>query len=107
MKGERQCLKHGVLASGLELQRQRISLASRVGKGEAYFFHSASATTSCGSSALLRFESGLELRSLPEVGSLAFCFVLAIGKSNSMNEKESNLQVLKYCRDKLHGLTSS
>jgi hypothetical protein len=103
-------LKHGVLASGLELQRQRISLASRVGKGEAYFFHSCNATTSCGSSALLLFESGLELRSLPEVGSLAFCFVLAIGESNSMNEKESNLQVLqtlKYCRDKLHGLTSS
>ena len=31
-------------------------------------------------------------------------------ESNSMNEKESNLQVLetlKYCRDKLHGLISS
>ena len=81
-------MKHGVLASGLELQRQRISLASRVGKGEAYLFHSASATTSCGSSALLRFESGLELRSLPEVGSLAFCFVLAIGESNLLPDSD-------------------
>ena len=82
-KGERQCLKHGVLASGLELQRQRISLASRVGKGEAYFFHACNAAASCGSNAFLLFASGLELRSLPEVGSLAFCLILAIGESNS------------------------
>ena len=74
---------------------------------EAYFFQACNAAASCGSNAFLGFLFGGELRSSPEVGSLAFCFVLAIGKSNSMNEKESNLQVLKYCRDKLHGLTSS